>query len=156
MTKDSPRLRAFLLGAGQRPEVIAEAERLRPALDECVEIVESDFSGAVDLSKLDADLAIVLGGDGSILRAARQMGRRQVPVAAVNLGKLGFLAHMTPKDLPGVIRDYAAGKLAVVEHLMFECTLLRGGGSGGQSAWAERGGSAGGRAVFAYRHRSLR
>jgi NAD+ kinase len=120
-------LRVFLLGAGGRPDVLAEAERLRPVIEQYAHIVCTDFTGAEDLSHREADLAIVLGGDGSILRAARQMGRSQVPVAAINLGKLGFLANMTPAELPNVLRDFAAGKLCVLEHLMFECTVFRGG-----------------------------
>ena len=55
------------------------------------------------------------------------MGHAQVPVVAVNLGKLGFLANMVPAELPNVLRDFAAGKLCVLEHLMFECTVLRDG-----------------------------
>ncbi len=121
------RLRVFLLGAGQRPEVRAEAERLQSVLEPLADVVCSDFTGTVDLSNTEADLAIVLGGDGSILRAAHQMQYRQVPVAAVNLGKLGFLANMTPADVPGILRDFAAGQLTVLEHLMFECSVLRDG-----------------------------
>ena len=133
-------LRAFLLGAGQRPDVLAEAERLRPIIEQYARIVCTDFTGTEDLSNVEADLAIVLGGDGSILRAARQMGHRQVPVVAVNLGKLGFLANMMPAELPDVLRDFAAGKLCVLEHLMFECTVLRDGKVVRPAAWAERGG----------------
>jgi NAD+ kinase len=120
-------LRAFLLGAGGRPDVLVEAARLRPLIEQHAQVVRADFTGAEDLSDVEADVAIVLGGDGSILRAARQMGRRQVPVVAVNLGKLGFLANMSPADLPDVLRDFAANKLQVLEHLMFECTILRDG-----------------------------
>lgn len=125
--KTSQSLRVFLLGAGQRPDVLTEAERLRPVIEQYATIVCTDFTGTEDLSNAEADLAIVLGGDGSILRAARQMGHRQVPVVAVNLGKLGFLANMTPDELPNILRDFAGGKLAVLEHLMFECTVLRNG-----------------------------
>ena len=116
-----------MLGAGGRPDVLAEAGRLRPIIEKYAKIVRDDFSGETDLSTIEADLAIVLGGDGSILRAARQMGHRQVPVAAVNLGKLGFLANMSPAELPEVLRDFTAGKLEVIEHLMFECTVLHNG-----------------------------
>ncbi len=118
-------LRVFLLGAGGRPDVLAEADRLRPIIEQHAQIVATDFTGSEDLSAAEADLAIVLGGDGSILRAARQMGHRQIPVVAVNLGKLGFLANMTPADLPHVLQNFAAGKLPVLEHLMFECSVLR-------------------------------
>jgi NAD+ kinase len=117
-------LRAFLLG-GSRPDVLAEAERLRPVIEQYAHVVCSDFTGNEDLSTAEADLAIVLGGDGSILRAARQMGHRQVPVVAINLGKLGFLANMSPADLPNVLSRFSENKLHVIEHLMFECTVLR-------------------------------
>lgn len=123
----TPSLRTFLLGAGGRPDVLAEAERLRPVIEQHAQIVRTDFTGSLDLSEDEADLAIVFGGDGSILRAARQMGHRQAPVIAINLGKLGFLANMWPKDLPSVLRDFAAGKLHVIEHLMYECSILRDG-----------------------------
>jgi NAD+ kinase len=87
------------------------------------------------MSRQEADLAIVLGGDGAILRAAHQMGDRQLPVVAVNLGRLGFLADLTPAELPEVLRDFAAGRLHRIEHLMFTCEVARpSGGDGGSSA----------------------
>ncbi len=122
-----PPLRAILLGAGQRPNVLPEAERLRPLIERHARIVAEDFTGAIDMAGQEADLAIVLGGDGAILRAAHQMGERQLPVVAVNLGKLGFLADLAPTELPEVLRDFAAGKLGVVQHLMFECCVIRQG-----------------------------
>jgi NAD+ kinase len=124
---ESRPLRAFLLGFGGRAEVVEQAELLRPAIEKYAKVVAFDLSGKVDLSTLEADVAIVLGGDGSILRAAHQMGSRQVPVLAVNLGRLGFLADLSPAELPSAVRDFASGKLQVVEHLMFECRVTNGG-----------------------------
>jgi NAD+ kinase len=120
-------IRAVVLGAGERPNIVAEAEQLRPLIQQFAQVVASDFTGAQDLSGTEADVAIVFGGDGSILRAARQMGPRQLPVIAVNLGKLGFLADIMPNELPSVLRDFRAGKLKVIEHLMFECRVLGDG-----------------------------
>ena len=122
----SARLRVVLLGLGGRSDVLAEAERLEPLIARQAEIVASDFTGTMNLEETEADLAIVLGGDGSILRAAHQMGRRQLPVVAVNLGKLGFLADSSPTELLELLPDFHSGKLATVEHLMFECRILRG------------------------------
>jgi NAD+ kinase len=119
-------VRAIMLGAG-RPEVLAEAERLRGEIAGQVQVVETDFTGSKDISKIDAELAIVLGGDGSILRSARQMAHRQLPVMAVNMGKLGFLANISILELSTTLDDYQAGLLNVTEHLMFECSLIRGG-----------------------------
>ncbi len=121
----SRRPRVVVLGSGDRPNVPGEAERLRPIIEAEAEVVAWDLKYRVDLSSLDAELAIVLGGDGSILRAAHQMGYRQLPVIGVNLGKLGFLADLSSDDFLQAWPDICAGKFCVVEHLMFECRLER-------------------------------
>lgn len=120
-------MRVILLGFGARPGVLEGADRLRPVIRQFAEIVAEDFTGTQDLSALEADLVIVLGGDGSILRAARQMGYHQLPVAAVNLGRLGFLADLTPEELPKVLQQVDAGQLHIVEHLMLECQVYHHG-----------------------------
>ena len=108
------------------------------------------------MSRIEADVAIVLGGDGSILKAAHQMGDRQLPIIAVNLGKLGFLADVSPAELPDVLRDFRAGKLTVIEHLMFECRVMRGGRVFARQLGAERNGRPRRAAVFPDGRRSLR
>ncbi|MBN2023120.1 MAG: NAD(+)/NADH kinase [Pirellulales bacterium] len=123
---DSP-LRVVLLGFAGRDGVREQADRLSRLIRPAATIVASDLAGAADLSRIEADVAVVLGGDGSILRAAHQMGNRQLPVIAVNLGKLGFLADLKPEEVPGVLADFGAGRLAVVEHLMLHCELWRDG-----------------------------
>ena len=75
----------------------------------------------------EANLAIVFGGDGSILRTAHLMGNRQVPVLGVNLGKLGFLAHVQPEHLTDVLPTICSRQACVTHHLMFECELIRPG-----------------------------
>ena len=124
---DGRRPRVLLLGAGVRPDIRDRADRLRPAIEEHADIVLADFEGRENLDDVVADLAIVLGGDGSILRAARQMGQRQLPVLGVNLGKLGFLADLSPEQLVKYLPEVAAGQCRVVEHLMFVTTILRDG-----------------------------
>ena len=89
-------MRIVVLGNAGRPGVPEEAERLLPFLRDHCEIVVTDLHQETDLSDLDADLTLVLGGDGAILRAARQMGYQQTPVLGVILGKLGFLADLSP------------------------------------------------------------
>ena len=74
----------------------------------------------------DADLVIVLGGDGSILRTARWMGYQQTPVLGVNLGRLGFLADFSPNEVGPAITELIAGRFRLVEHMMFETRVLRG------------------------------
>src|ERR1051325_8404474 len=95
-------MRIFVLGNALRPRVTEEAERLLPFLRTHCEVVVTDLAQEADLSRHEADIALVLGGDGAILRAVRQMGRRQTPVLGINLGKLGFLADLNLDE----VREY--------------------------------------------------
>lgn len=120
-------MNVIVLGFGGREDVRIQAERLMPVIEHYAQVSAVDFGGELDLSQFPADYVIVLGGDGSILRAARQMGRRQVPVIAVNLGKLGFLADVSPDELEPVLAQAKNEPLPVVEHLMLDCCLIRNG-----------------------------
>jgi NAD+ kinase len=123
-TRTKPRV--LLLGSGERPNVIPKAEELRPTIEQYAQIVLTDFDFAADLSRVAADFAIVLGGDGSILRAAKQMDEHQKPVLGVNLGRLGFLADVDPDHFEAALRCVIEGEYRTVDHLMFRCEVLRG------------------------------
>ena len=68
------------------------------------------------------DILVALGGDGTILAAAREVGELAIPILGVNLGKLGFLAEVTPEDLSSAIRDLHAGNFRIEERLVIEAT----------------------------------
>jgi NAD+ kinase len=119
--------RSIILADGSRPEMRDAVDRLQPIIKRHLPGVGVSLDFSSDLSGTDAELAIVLGGDGSILRAAHQMGSRQMPVLGVNLGRLGFLAGLQPDQLEQALPDIAAGRHHLVEHLMVECTTTRGG-----------------------------
>ena len=121
------RPRAILLGSGQRARVMEAAEELRPHIKATLDLVAEDFTFEQDLSSFDADLVIVLGGDGSILQAARQMGERQIPVVGVNLGRLGFLADIQPGDFVSHLSELQKGEYRVLEHLMLSAEVFREG-----------------------------
>src|SRR5947209_7245824 len=117
-------VRLYVLGNAQRPGVREEADRLLPFLRQHSSIIVCDLCQECDLAQLPpADMALVLGGDGAILRAARQMAYRQVPVLGINLGKLGFLADLSPHELCSCFARVVAGEYRVTRHLMFECVL---------------------------------
>ena len=63
----------------------------------------------------EADLVIVLGGDGSVLRALQQVSGSGVPVFGVNFGRVGFLTTAEPDELETAVRRALAGELRVVE-----------------------------------------
>jgi NAD+ kinase len=119
-------MRFYVLGNPTKPGVREVADRLIPRLRAAGEIVAFDLDRAVDLSRTTADLAFVLGGDGAILRAARQMGYNQVPVLGINLGKLGFLADLSVDEAFACLPQVECGDYRVTSHLMFECLVEDG------------------------------
>ena len=119
-------MKVYVLGNAERPGVAAEVGRWLPLLKEKVEVLTTDLCQECDLSTLPlADLAMVFGGDGAILRAARQMGYRQVPVLGINLGRLGFLADIHPHDLD-CFAQVIEQNYQITRHLMFECIVESG------------------------------
>lgn len=72
-----------------------------------------------------ADLMITLGGDGTLLRAARLGARYQVPMLGVKMGRLGFLAEVNPEGWAEPIREMLAGRYWVEERLMIHMRVER-------------------------------
>lgn len=71
------------------------------------------------------DAVLALGGDGTVLRAARLLGARPCPILGLNLGALGFLTSGIRKDLPRAVRALASGKFTVSERLALKCRIYR-------------------------------
>ncbi len=121
-------MRVMVLGNAHRAGVLEEAARLLPFLRECCDVLLFDLLQAENLGGIEADVALVLGGDGAILRAARQMGYRQVPILGVNLGTLGFLADLSAAEVRDVFPRVLRGEYRVTRHVMFECVVAEEGG----------------------------
>jgi NAD+ kinase len=124
-----------IVGPAGMPPVEAEATRLRQLLEATGHAVSSRLveRAAWGTGRFHsgqggrADLVIVLGGDGTILRTARWMGYEQVPVLGFNLGTLGFLADFSSSEAEAALADIAAGSFRLVDHLMFETEIIRDG-----------------------------
>jgi len=71
------------------------------------------------------DLILVLGGDGTLISVARQVGDRQVPIVGVNLGQLGFLTEITREELPDMLDRLIAGDYKISERMMVDALIHR-------------------------------
>lgn len=75
----------------------------------------------------DADFAVVFGGDGTIILAARQLCYSSVAVIGVNLGKLGFIAEFGVEELKECFDDIISGRAGVEKRLMLNCRVSSDG-----------------------------
>ena len=73
------------------------------------------------------DALVVLGGDGTFLRAARAVAEVDVPLIGINLGKVGFLSKAEASDLEPVLERITAGEFSIDERLAVEGRILRQG-----------------------------
>jgi len=102
-------------------EIRSELTSLNIAADTFV------FKGRPDFNtKSGYDVAISLGGDGTVLSAARAMSPLKVPIFPVNLGTFGFLAGVQPHEWRDVFGKWLAGKAPLSRRLMFEIIVERG------------------------------
>ena len=107
----------WLREQGHVPVVTSE-DQISPA---GCEVVPEDELGAV------IDLAVVLGGDGTMLRAARLVADHGRPVLGINLGQLGFLAMFSPKEAQAALAAALAGKLPTAKRMRLAVTYHRPG-----------------------------
>lgn len=79
----------------------------------------------------DFDLLITLGGDGTILRAARIAAQHSVPILGLNLGRVGFLAEMEVGDWQGKLQQVLKGEYWLEERIMLRAEFRRDGNAVG-------------------------
>lgn len=114
--KVAAELRAWLEARGIR--VVLEHETAQCA----------GLAGGVVLTEWAAnlDLAIVLGGDGTLLNAARMLGAKQVPILGVNLGSLGFLTSVTLEEMYPQLEMILAGRDQTNTRMLLEASIICG------------------------------
>jgi NAD+ kinase len=73
-----------------------------------------------------SDLLLVLGGDGTLLAAARVAAPRGIPILPINMGSLGFLTSFRLEELYPALEEILAGRLTISERVMLHAELQRG------------------------------
>ena len=126
------------------------AEGNRPALQQVLQhivrlveeagstpLIEIETRKAVELRGLEghtlaalgqkADVAIVLGGDGTMLGIARELSSFGIPLIGINFGRLGFITDIGLDDIPDVLSEMLAGRFETDRRTLLEAEVLRNG-----------------------------
>ena len=106
-------------------------------LQGCAVMVEAETAANCGLSQfaiadfaqigVRADLAVVLGGDGSMLSAARHLAAYRVPLVGINQGRLGFMTDIALGKMLEAMGQMLAGRFSLEERTMLDAEVLRGG-----------------------------
>lgn len=124
------RPKLILFGDPKRPHAVEAMEQFITFAGNRIEILSNCLETACTVQTLrKADYAIVFGGDGTILGAARQLCETKVPVIGVNVGKLGFLAEFSIEELQEQFERIISGDVFIEKRMIIHCNVLRKGTS---------------------------
>ena len=140
MTTSTPLRRVLVLAHTGRPQAVSAATELLQRMSEvgiCPVMLASeaaDIPHELELVTVehpdevvdDVELVVVLGGDGTILRASEVVRGRDVALLGVNLGHVGFLAEIEREDLAGTVERIAARDYEVEERMTLEVVVSLG------------------------------
>lgn len=113
----APALLTWLAGHGYKVVVDSETSKY---------IAGQEVVPRAQIAARPLDLVVVLGGDGTLLSAARATAAVDVPLLGVNLGSLGFLTEVPLESLYSMLDAIAEGRAAIEHRSLMQCELLRG------------------------------
>jgi NAD+ kinase len=128
--------RVALIGKLRSAEIAASLRELSAYLRKrgCEVLLEKDTAAEIGARGVDyetlgkgSDLAIVIGGDGTMLAAARNLVRHHVPVVGVNQGRVGFMTDIGYQDMQGGIGAILDGKGTLEERTLLDAEIVRNG-----------------------------
>lgn len=122
----SNRKRILVLAHPGKQQVRAAIESVLPWLREQAEVIGDGWLSQPGSPPAppEADLALVFGGDGTILRVARWLNGRTIPIMGINLGKLGYLAEFALEELAEQLPRVLAGECRLSSRMMLDCAVV--------------------------------
>ncbi|MCL1900178.1 MAG: NAD(+)/NADH kinase, partial [Promicromonosporaceae bacterium] len=143
-----PPRRVLIVTHGGRPEAVAATQEATVAFErEGFEVVLHDDAIAerfgdtpaalrIREAIMECEIVVVLGGDGTILRAAELTHGTDVPILGVNLGHVGFLAELEREDLKVAVERVVAGEYVVEERRVVSVAVTKPGAEECLTGWA--------------------
>lgn len=124
-----------LIAKRGKGEAVALARQIRERYPDRTVLAERHLAGALGWPAMEddralaaqADLLVVLGGDGTLIHAARLLAGRPVPILGVNLGSLGFMTEVPQQELFPALDAVLAGRYLADPRMKLSCRLFRGG-----------------------------
>jgi NAD+ kinase len=117
-------MRPFIVANFKKAKAQQQIDELIAWVQQRAAVVAVEHNGGDRLDQIDADVVLVFGGDGTLLSAARRLGGRQIPLAGVNFGRLGFLSSFTPQQFREHFDALMGGTLPVSSRQSIEASLV--------------------------------
>jgi len=122
---------AALISAGitpvMEPEQLSACQKFSQGGDSSEQIMQQVLALGKDVSESELELVMVLGGDGTILKAAEVVRSSQTPLLGINLGHVGFLAESEKNEIAATIARVVAKDYLVKERLTLDVTVTLDG-----------------------------
>ena len=115
----------IILGDKSKKKIRETIKELEPLFRKKSHLSIIDISDEEELEKVSADLAFVFGGDGTILSASRKLNGKQIPLIGVHLGKFGFLADLTSREISDSLEKIFAGEYVISQRMLLTCKVIR-------------------------------
>ena len=140
-----PAFRRVALVGKRTSEIASSLKTLREFLQDrgCEVILERETAQSVgetgasaEFAEIgrSADLAIVIGGDGTMLAAARNLARHRTPLAGINQGRLGFMTDIALADMRESVGAILDGRYSIEERSLMDAEILRRNPATGKEA----------------------
>ncbi len=117
----------LVLGDLSKKKIFDTISGLKPWLEKYVSTKIVDLSKEKKLENFEAEIAVVFGGDGAILSTCRGLGRNQIPIIGVHMGRFGFLAELMEKNVCASLEKIFAGNYQVRKRMLLLCRIERSG-----------------------------
>ncbi len=115
----------LILGDKSKKKVRDTIAELEPLFRKKSHLSIIDISDEDGIEQISADFAFVFGGDGTILSASRKLNDKQIPLIGVHLGKFGFLADLTSREVGKSLEIIFSGEYVISQRMLLTCKIIR-------------------------------
>lgn len=117
----------LVLGDLCKKKIYDSIHELKPWFKKYVEIDIIDLSKVKIIEKTGAEIAVVFGGDGAILCTCRLLGKNQIPIVGIHMGRFGFLAELVEKNVCPSLEKIFTGTFSIRKRMLLLSRVERAG-----------------------------